>query len=565
MAEPNARKPWSTPRNDDETSTLRVPRGFDPRVDEANRVSAYAQQVADASRKGLEEDNIRLRAEGKPERKLPKPWSTPRPDDDAVATPTTTSREQAATVRRESSAQPKAAPTPPTDIPAPAMSDIEKSAAMYKRMGMTTEEAMARAVKDAKQDTPERRAMGREERTGKDFSTKFGEQLDNLTTALEDENSIYRRDENGKLLSYEEGVEKTFGKDDFFTTLANVHPMLLKGTLGGLNQVLKFGGNILDGAEVVVKQLNKNPVVRDRINAAYKGLQKVGMGSGELLTGDTVTDTKKFGKSLMALLEVSEFVAPLGGATLSSELARLPTRATSKLALSTLAGRETPVAVARRAAAATERARRKAEGLSPTRAMIAGSEVAEEASRLADEAAAANQDIAQKAIKEFEASLPKQPDGSAQTISIVNKRTGLLEIDPEKVRVLGKDRARQLYHAERAAELAKKYEGQPTKLQAALQQTEEAMAAGKFDDRIDALTNPLLNPDKFNHIIGIASDLKKASPDLWDNSKTVIDNLFDLTVQKKLTGEGVQEIADTLNKYGFSFDDYVMNLVGTGP
>jgi len=572
MAEPNARKPWSTPRPDD-VDARRT--GFDLPTDKAHRVADRAQQSIDAAREHLAEENIKRKAEGQSELK-PKinPWSIPRPDDEAADTSTITSREQAATVRREPSAQtaqPEAAPLPQyVDIPDPTMStqlthltDLEKSAAMYKLSGLTTEEAMARAVKDANYGPPERRAMGIEERTGKDYREKFGEQIGNITTALEDKNSIYRKGDDGKTISYTAGVKKTFGEDSVFGMLADVHPMLFKGTMGALNQVMKFGGTVLDGAEVVVKQLNKNPVLRDRINAVYKGLQKVGMGSGELLTGDTVTDTKKFGKTLMAALEFSEMAYPLGLQQVGAIAAAAP-KGAAKFAVSAALGRETPEAVAKRAAAATERARKAAGRRSPTRAMLAGSEVAEEASRLADEAAAANQDIAQKAIKEFEASLPKQPDGSAQTISMVNKRTGLLEIDPEKVRVLGKDRARQLYHAERAAELAKKYEGRPTKLQAALQQTEEAMAAGKFDERIDALTNPLLNPDKFNHIIGIASDLKKANPDLWDNSKTVIDNLFDLTVQKKLTGKGVQEIADTMNKYGFSFDDYVMTIVGTG-
>jgi len=541
--------------------------GFpDPKVRETEKVLAYARRIADESRKGLEDENTRRREAGQSELTLP-----PRADqaDQIKLRPEEQlpsrrpSREQATAIRRDSPAVQETAPPPPSEklTPEDAMS------LLHYRTSMTEEKAREQLAKDKARSTPEYRASGIEERTGKDYREKFGEQIGDITTALEDENSIYRKDDDGKTISYTAGVKKTFGEDSVFGMLADVHPMLFKGTMGALNQVMKTGGTILDGTEVVVKQLNKNPEIRDRINAAYKGLQKLGMGSGELLTGDTVTDTKKFGKTLMAALEFSEMAYPLGLGQVGAIAGAAP-RGAVKLAASTALGRETPVEVAKEAARATERGRKAAGRLSPTRAMIAGSEVAEEASKLADEAAAANQDIAQKAIKEFEASLPKPPgwkEGDPlPSISMVNKRTKLLEIDPEKVRVLGKEQARRLYHAERAAELAKKYEGQPTKLQAALQQTEEAMAAGKFDDRIDALTNPLLNPDKFNHIIGIASDLKKASPDLWDDSKTVIDNLFDLTVQKKLTGEGVQEIADTLNKYGFSFDDYVMTIVGTG-
>ena len=50
----------------------------------------------------------------------------------------------------------------------------------------------------------------------------------------------------------------------------------------------------------------------------------------------------------------------------------------------------------------------------------------------------------------------------------------------------------------------------------------------------DTLFQPILKPDKFDGIVAVASDLKKANPQAFNNNKTIIDNLFDLTVNKKL-------------------------------
>ena len=44
--------------------------------------------------------------------------------------------------------------------------------------------------------------------------------------------------------------------------------------------------------------------------------------------------------------------------------------------------------------------------------------------------------------------------------------------------------------------------------------------------------------------------------------KTVIDNLFELTVGKDIDAN--QELADSLAKYGLTFDEYVMTVVSGG-
>ena len=77
------------------------------------------------------------------------------------------------------------------------------------------------------------------------------------------------------------------------------------------------------------------------------------------------------------------------------------------------------------------------------------------------------------------------------------------------------------------------------------------------------IVNPLLNPEKFDSIVAIAADFEKKNPAAFkDKSKSVIDTLFELTVQDELVDS--QELADMLSKYALTFDDYILTVVGSG-
>ena len=78
---------------------------------------------------------------------------------------------------------------------------------------------------------------------------------------------------------------------------------------------------------------------------------------------------------------------------------------------------------------------------------------------------------------------------------------------------------------------------------------------------IGSITSPVLNPEKFNSIVALANNLKKKKPELFDNDKSVIDNLFELAVRKDFDGE---ELIDDLDRVGLSFEDYVLSVVGSG-
>ena len=161
-------------------------------------------------------------------------------------------------------------------------------------------------------------------------------------------------------------------------------------------------------------------------------------------------------------------------------------------------------------------------------AELATLEAQEEARQAARKAASQNTDISEQLIVEFE-------EKTGKTVSVeVNGRKVL---DPELARQAGKDTAIDAMGDEAAPIF-------------------RDLAVGD-----ETIFQPLLKPEKFDGIVAIASDLKKRNPDTWNDKKSVIDNLFELTVNKELDG---QALLDDLNKYGLSFEDYILTVVGSG-
>lgn len=168
-----------------------------------------------------------------------------------------------------------------------------------------------------------------------------------------------------------------------------------------------------------------------------------------------------------------------------------------------------------------------AQRYNPKGAELATTQAAEDARIAARQVADANRDISNQLIREFE-------EKTGKTIS--KEQGDNLVIDPDAAREAGRETAREISEGDGAL----------------------------FDLAIgeDTITSPILSPDKFDGIVAIASDLKKQYPEAFNNNKTVIDNLFELTVNKDLIAG--QELIDSLNKYGLSFEDYVLTVVGTG-
>jgi len=169
---------------------------------------------------------------------------------------------------------------------------------------------------------------------------------------------------------------------------------------------------------------------------------------------------------------------------------------------------------------------RQSQRDNPGGARLATMRSISEAQERAADVAAQNRDIADELILQFE-------NTTGKTISV--QKGDNLSIDPDLTRKAGLDVAEEI--------------------------TERDGALFGLNLGDDMITSPLLKPEKFNGIVAISSDYKKRFPDDWDTSKTVIDNMLELTVNKKLIPD--QELLDELNKYGLSFEDYVLTVVGS--
>ena len=170
----------------------------------------------------------------------------------------------------------------------------------------------------------------------------------------------------------------------------------------------------------------------------------------------------------------------------------------------------------------------QAQRNNPEGARLATINAAREARENAANVAEQNRDIGDDLIREFE----------EKTGKVISKKDGdHLAIDPDAARIAGKETAQEITERDGAL----------------------------FDLALgdDVITSPLLDPDKFNGIVAAASELKQKFPKAFDNKKTVIDNLLELTVNKDMKLDG-QDLIDTLDKYGLSFEDYVLTVVGSG-
>lgn len=178
---------------------------------------------------------------------------------------------------------------------------------------------------------------------------------------------------------------------------------------------------------------------------------------------------------------------------------------------------------------------------------IEETERAAEAARVAE----GNRDIAEDMIRAFE-------DETGEIISLTDD-AGRLRIDPDKARAVGQKKTEDILSAER--------KGMTGGADVTVNDL-AALATGK-----DSLVVGIVDPAKFDGIVAAAADLKKANPDafkprVWESGPrkgkeyTVIDHLFELTVNKDLLAG--DELLDMLNRYGVSYEDYVLAIVGSG-
>ena len=161
----------------------------------------------------------------------------------------------------------------------------------------------------------------------------------------------------------------------------------------------------------------------------------------------------------------------------------------------------------------------------------------------AEQVAAENVDLKNELILGFE-------EATGKTIS--REVDGVRVVDDELARKAGRETAEDIDFKDTRSETAKALGIGDV----------EADDAAKLAGVGDTITAPILKPEKLDGLVAAAADLKSKYPTAFDNDKTVIDNLLDLTINKELIAG--DELIDTLNKYNVSFEDYILTVVGSG-
>jgi len=250
-------------------------------------------------------------------------------------------------------------------------------------------------------------------------------------------------------------------------------------------------------------------ILREYTPVLYDGINKAMTGFGRYSEADTPRELSgTILESFGSVAEFAETVPVLGGLFAKRTAVSNVRRAGKKIL---------------REAKRLETARR----YNPDGAIIATMEAAEETRIAAKQVADSEVELSNQLIKEFE----------AKTGKVISTETdGRLSIDPELARQAGRDTAVGV--------------------------TERDAGVQSLFLSEDTITSPILDPSKFDGIVAVAAELKQRKPEAFDNNKTVIDNLLDLTVSKDMIED--QDLIDLLNKYGLSFENYVLTVVGSG-
>ena len=319
--------------------------------------------------------------------------------------------------------------------------------------------------------------------------------------------------------------------NDLIKSMPNTNPN------GSINLTKKFfeitgstGYNILNSLGIAVNYTG----------AAYQDIiEKVAKETQEAFPEQYNNIIKKsprqfaneMGRATMAGLEFSETVPVLGMIT------RLPAA---------------NARIARKLANKSAKNKKKAEKawnrrLNISKMKSATAQQLKEKQNAANKKAKENKAISNQLITEFEKTTGKT---ISKTDDLGNKT-----LDYDLARKVGQETSEDLANPKGDGVIAKTIE--------------EITGEAKLDDDAvklfgqgDTLFQPILKPEKFDGLVAVTSELKSRFPKAFDNSKTVIDNLLDLTVKKQLlVGD---DLLNLLNKYDLSFEDYILTVVGSG-
>lgn len=328
-------------------------------------------------------------------------------------------------------------------------------------------------------------------------------------------------------------ANKVDGDADNMRTLLNVGrglSYITSGTVDGIEEGLKILNDQGDG---YIPMLGR--YIYTGLNKAMSG--RLGAARNEEELADRIAG------NMGAFFEFSETIPALGRVTSAINVAYslAPKRAAAGLA---------------KTYKKEQKQLKRAERMSPDRAAMATREATAEKQNLAAQVAAENADIMEDMILQTEKKLSDRAGG--KEISISKVVDGVLVLDPKKAREVGKEITQRVADAERTS----RRQEITGSADVTLSEFVELATGG------DEITMPILKPEKFDGIVAIASDYKrKFKKDdsgkniFWDENDTVIDNLLRLTIAGEIDG---QDLVDDLDRYGLSFEDYVLSVAGSG-
>lgn len=360
------------------------------------------------------------------------------------------------------------------------------------------------------------------------FSERKDELKQQALAAGYEDTDKYITEQLGPLMS------ESFEEDDspILAKMFDVAPEWSYKALMGLNDAIQTGtSNTLDYLEERLEDLeDASPKTYDLLNAAVAG--------GRYQKAKTAAElANTIGDVAGVALEFSE-TTPFVGAVTPIKTGAM--KAYQKAADNVIALEKIDLRAAQRANVGG--------------AELATMEAAETARLLADAKAksADGKQVTEEMIDAFEAKINNGRPDNAQIVIHKLDKDGNKILDDNAARKAGDILAEETYTAQ-------------TGTVRDFLTGDLVAGAGEYAHLAtgsDTIMKPILNSNKFNAIIAAATDLKAKNPKAFDNDKTIIDNLYTLTVSKDMMAG--EELIDMLNDYGLSFEDYVLTVVGSG-
>ena len=201
-----------------------------------------------------------------------------------------------------------------------------------------------------------------------------------------------------------------------------------------------------------------------------------------------------------------------------------------------------------------------------------------------------NSALQQSLIEEFEENTGKIISTKTINKSGVRKGQTTSTIDPKLARQAGDEINQELFEFQEARKLAwAESKNDPAKRKLAIQKFGDASEEAVYRDYVkenDLVVNPILDPDKFDSLIAVAADLGKKKPEIFKrglmapekgpNGKVLRDKdgkkikgkkesfsdmIFRLAVNDEFGAD--DDLAESLVKYGLSYDDFMLAAVGS--